>query len=204
MYGLDRVSGRCRCNATNSGTLQMPLKFAFSEPKALEALAYIASVHPGFTPFYVSKVLFFAEKWHLNSFGRPIIADTYIAMPKGPVPSTIKNYLDQNWHWTEEPANFGTLIKIDRSGNLPKLMPGERGPNLELLSSSDVKCLKEAIAYCKDKSPEELSNITHFEKAWRAAEENRAMDYADFVDDDNPHKEEILELAQENAAYAVL
>src|SRR5215471_19270929 len=103
----------------------MPLKFAFNEAKAIETLAFIAETHPNFTPFYVSKVLFFAEKWHLNRYGRPIIADTYIAMPKGPVPSTVKNYLDQNWHWVEEPQAFREAIKIQRGKGLPKLVPGK-------------------------------------------------------------------------------
>ena len=64
-------------------TSPMAIKFAFSDSKALEALAFIASMRPGFTPLFVSKVLFFAEKWHINRYGRPIIADTYIAMVLG-------------------------------------------------------------------------------------------------------------------------
>ena len=182
----------------------MPLKFAFDESKALETLAFIARENPGFTPLYVSKVLFFAEKWHLNRFGRPIIADTYIAMPRGPVPSTIKNYLDGDWSWSPEPEGLDDAVKIDNSGRFPRLMPIEGREDAGLLSGSDIDCLKEAIEYCKDKSPDELSNITHFEKAWKLAEANRAMDYADFIDEDNPHKKEILRLAQENAAYAIL
>ena len=182
----------------------MPIKFAFSEAKAIEALAFIARERPGFTPLYISKILFFAEKWHLNRFGRPIIADTYIAMPRGPVPSTIKNYIDSNWDWVEEPQSLSDAIQIDRSKNLARLMPGNRAPNLSLLSESDIDCLREAIKFCAGRTPDELSALTHFEKAWRSAEPNRAMDYADFIDDDNPHKDEILTLAQENATYGVL
>jgi uncharacterized phage-associated protein len=182
----------------------MPLKFAFNEAKALEALAFIAREHPGFTPFYVSKVLFFAEKWHLNKFARPIIADTYIAMPRGPVPSTVKNYLDENWEWLPEPDGLEEAVKIDRSGRFPRLMPVEGHADNGLLSASDMACLRDAIKHCKDKSPDELSHLTHFEKAWKSAEANRAMDYADFIDDDNPHKGEILRIAKENAAYAIL
>ena len=187
-----------------STAMPIKMKFAFNEAKALEALAFIAKERPGFTPLYVSKVLFFAEKWHLNRFARPIIADTYIAMPMGPVPSTIKNYLDANWQWLREPEGFAEAVKIDRTGAFPALMPIEGRVAIGFLSPSDIDCLLEAIAYCKDNTPDELSNITHFEKAWKSAEVNRAMDYADFVDDDNPNKDEILRIAQENAAYAIL
>jgi uncharacterized phage-associated protein len=182
----------------------MSLKFAFNESKAVETLAYIAQQHPGLTAFYVSKVLFFSEKWHLNRYGRPIIADTYIAMPKGPVPSMVKNYLDQNWHWTEQPKDFGSAVKIDTTTNFPKLMPGTRKAKEELLSKSDMSCIVEAIKFCTPKSIDELSKLTHFEKSWKSAEANGAMDYANFIDDDNPHKDEILEMVEENASYAIL
>lgn len=181
-----------------------PVKFAFNEEKAVEALALIAQEHPGFTPLFVSKVLFFAEKWHLNRYGRPILADTYIAMPKGPVPSTVKNYIDENWDWVDEPSSLGDAIRIDRSNRLPKLMPGKRQPNLDVFSESDIACLKEAIEFCSRKSAAELSTLTHYDKAWICAEANRPMDYADFIDDDNPHKEEILRMVEETALYGVL
>jgi hypothetical protein len=182
----------------------MTLKFAFSEVKAIEALAFIAHQRPGLTPLFVSKILFFAEKWHLNRYGRPIIGDTYIAMPRGPVPSTVKNFLDSNWQWADEPASLGEAIAVERGSGWPKLMPGARGPNLEVLSASDVECLEEAIAFCKDKTAAELSNITHFDKAWRSAEPNRPMDYAHFVDENHPDKDAILALAEESAAYGIL
>jgi uncharacterized phage-associated protein len=182
----------------------MSLKFAFSEAKAIEALAFVAREHPGLTPLYVAKVLFYAEKWHLNRYGRPILADTYIAMPLGPVPSTVKNFIDGNWEWVEKPERLDEAITIDRSRRLPRLMPGKLADDLSTLSESDIQCLSEAIAFCKDKTPEELSALTHFERAWQEADANRAMDYALFIDDDNPHREEILQMARENAAYGVL
>jgi uncharacterized phage-associated protein len=179
-------------------------KFAFNESKAVEALAFVANEHPGFTPLFVSKVFFFAEKWHLNKYGRPIIADTYIAMPQGPVPSTIKNYIDQNWNWASPPDGINDAIVIDRSGRLPKLMPGKRKSNFEILSTTDIQCLKDAIAFCADKDSDELSDITHFEKSWKEADPNQPMAYENFVDDDNPNKKEIMGMLQENAAYGVL
>ena len=79
----------------------MALKFRFNEGKAIEALIWIASEWPNITPFYLSKVLFYAEKEHLNKYGRPVIADTYIAMPWGPVPSTIRNYIEGNYLFSD-------------------------------------------------------------------------------------------------------
>ncbi len=186
------------------GKVAKTLKFAFSEAKAIETLAFIANESPGLTPFYVAKVCFYAEKWHFNRFGRPILADTYIAMPRGPVPSTIKNFLDGKWDWVEKPQDLDDAVSIDRTQKWARLFKGKRGPNMALLSQTDIDCLKEAIHFCTSKSAAELSTMTHHEKSWASAEPNRAMDYADFIDDDNPHKAEIAEMAKMDSAYGVL
>jgi uncharacterized phage-associated protein len=70
------------------------LRFQFDEKKGVEALTYVASKWPEITAFFAAKVLFFAEKSHLNRYGRPIVADTFIAMPNGPVPSTIYDFIN--------------------------------------------------------------------------------------------------------------
>lgn len=180
------------------------LKFAFSERKAMEALAFVARARPGFTPLFVAKVFFFAEKWHLNRYGRPIIADTYIAMPRGPVPSTIKDFIDAKWGWVEKPEDIEEAITVDRAKRPFRLMPGSREPDLSVLSETDIECLKAAVEFCAIKTADELSAITHHEKAWQRAPVNGPMDYADFVDDENDIRDEILEMAHEHAACGVL
>ena len=154
----------------------MTLKFSFDEEKALAALSFIATQQSGLSPLFVSKVLFFADKWHINRYGRPIIGDSYIAMPRGPVPSTVKNYIDEKWNWVGKPVNFDKFVTVAVSGGLRRLLPGEEAADMELLSESDRECLSEAIEFCRGKSADELSRITHFEKAWVNAAANRPME----------------------------
>jgi uncharacterized phage-associated protein len=180
------------------------VKFSFSEAKALAALALIAEKHPGLTPLYVAKIMYFAERSHINRYGRPICADDYIAMPQGPVPSTIKNFIDQNWNWVQKPEAIEDAIQIDNSSRYARLMPGKKTLDVSALSETDQECICEAIEFCVKKRPEELSAITHRHAAWRQANRNRSMDYRLFVDDDNPHKDEIIEMLEENAICAVL
>lgn len=182
----------------------MTLKFTFNQDKALAALGFVASIEQGLSPLYVSKVLFFAEKDHINRYGRPILGDTFIAMPRGPVPSTVKNYIDQNWDWVERPERFSDYLSIRRTRGLLTLHPGAEAPNLDLLSETDRDCISRAIEFCRTKNPQQLSDLTHFEAAWLNADANRPMDYEDFVEDENPHRDEILSTLRENAAYGVL
>jgi len=179
------------------------LKFAVSSDKAVDALAFVASVEPGMTPKYVSKVMFYAEKWHLNRYGRPIFADTYIAMPQGPVPSTVKNFIDENWLRVEKPEKFDEKVRIEVSKGLRRLhVTG--GPDLNRLSQSDQECLADAVKFCLALSPDELSSISHEEKSWLNADTNRPMDYVDFIDDDNPHRDQVIECAIEASRSVVL
>lgn len=205
LYGTHICAADAQDAPPRDGSAMPPVKFVFNSAKAIEALAYIASRRAGLTALYVSKILFYAEKWHINRYGRPIIADTYIAMPRGPVPSTVKNYLDHRWDWVDEPDGIDEAITMEQENHWAlRLNPGRRRPNLELLSASDIECLNEAIAFCENKTADDLSNRTHLEKAWKNAPQNGPMNYLDFIDDDNPNKAEIVEMVKENAACGII
>ncbi|WP_099185207.1 Panacea domain-containing protein [Sphingobium fuliginis] len=176
------------------------LRFQFNESKGVEALAYIAQKWSGITAFYASKVLFFAEKKHLNRYSRPIVGDTFIAMPNGPVPSTLYDFIKGKLDHAGDPDAIMRALLIQRDP-YPRI-DAHRPADQEVLSPSDIECLEEAISFCRGKSFSSLSGITHQEKAWLDAPQNGPMDYADLIDGDD--QEEILAEAAEFAAYGVL
>lgn len=177
------------------------MKFEINEEKALEALVWLANAKPGITAFYVSKILFYAEKEHLNRYGRPIIADTFIAMPNGPVPSAIYDVLKGDFAY----LGIADLVPdaIDTSGYAHPLQP-RRGPDLAKLSKSDVECLQFALDRYAHVPFGRLSEQTHREPAWAKATINGAMDYEHFLDAANPDRDAILTEVREFAAYGVL
>jgi uncharacterized phage-associated protein len=180
----------------------MSLRFGFNEKKAIEALTYLASHWPGVSPFFAAKVLFFAEKWHLNRYARPIVADTFIAMPWGPVPSTIYDFIKGNLEFAGDPESFLHAVKV-RQHRGGRELRAKREPNVQFLSASDRECLDEAITFCRARGVGALSELTHQERAWREAPNNGAMDYEAFIDE-GPNREALLEQAREFAAYGVL
>jgi uncharacterized phage-associated protein len=181
----------------------MALKFRISEEKALEALLWIANEWKNITPFYLSKVLFFAEKDHLNKYGRPIIADTYIAMSYGPVPSTVRDYVEGNYLFSDYADAIAASIEVNRTTRYTEIQ-ARRAPRMNVFSDSDIDCLRAAIEKCKHIVFKTLSEWTHLEKAWLNAPANGPMDYEDFIDQDNPHRKEIIEQAREFAQFGVL
>jgi len=183
------------------------LRFQFDEKKGVEALTYIASKWPGITAFYASKVLFYAEKYHLNRYARPIVADTFIAMPNGPVPSTIYKFIEGELDQAGDPEAITSAFTVTKQRY--SRIRAERPADFDALSPSDLECLDAAISFCKpfETAPRgfsALSNLTHLEKSWRTASTNGPMSYEAMIDDDNPAREQIVQEAAEFAAYGVL
>ncbi len=181
----------------------MSLKFRISEEKAIESVVWIANEWENITPFYLSKVLFFAEKDHLNRYGRPIIADTYIAMPYGPVPSTVRDYIEGNYLFSDLSDDIATSIEVNKKTRYPEIR-AKRAPRLDVFSDSDIGCLRASLDKCKNIGFATLSGWTHLEKAWLSAPSNGPMDYEDFIDEDNPDRDEILQRAREFSIFGVL
>lgn len=176
------------------------LRFQFNEKKGVEALTYVASKWPGLTAFFAAKVLFFAEKQHLNRYSRPIVGDTFIAMPNGPVPSTLYDFIKGKFDQAGNPEAIMDALFIERTP-YPRVA-ARREPDYEALSPSDLECLDEAIVLCRGRSFGALSGLTHQERAWLEAPANGPMDYEHMIEGD--HREMILAEAREFASYGVL
>lgn len=178
------------------------LKFQFDEEKAVATLAYVASKWPRVTAFYAAKIIFFAEKMHLNRYARPIFADTFVAMTNGPVPSTVYDFLKGQLSQAGDPEAIQAALRITRKPY--PMVEARNPPDLSSLSTSDIECLDEALAFCRQRTFSVLSSLTHQERAWAEAPVNGPMDYAAMIDADNPAREQILEEAQEFALYGSL
>lgn len=176
------------------------LRFQFDEKKGVEALTYIASKWSGVTAFFAAKVLFFAEKQHLNRYSRPIVGDTFIAMPNGPVPSTLYDFIKGKLDQAGDPDAIMAALLIERDP-YPRVA-AQRDPDTDALSPSDLECLDEAIAFCRGRGFAALSSLTHQERAWLEAPANGPMDYEHMIE--SADRDDILAEAREFAAYGVL
>jgi uncharacterized phage-associated protein len=172
-------------------------RFNFNEIKTLEAVVFIAEQWKGITPFYLAKILFFADRNHLRAYGRPVTGDVYIAMADGPVPSRVYDMVKDNLDYFGDPEAITKAITVNRNARYAHIS-ALRPPNLDTLSETDITELERAIEFCRGKSFPELSNLTHQERAWAQASSNGEMDPELMV------PEEMQEEVRESAAYAVL
>ncbi|MCX6991839.1 MAG: Panacea domain-containing protein [Kiritimatiellaeota bacterium] len=70
----------------------MCIHLTFDSHKATQLLNHFAIRNGGTISKYKAlKLVFFADRYHLRKYGRPVTCDEYYAMKKGPVPSGTKN-----------------------------------------------------------------------------------------------------------------
>lgn len=159
------------------------IKFNFNKEKAREAVLYLANKKPNIDKLQLLKFLFYADKYHLNRYDRPILGGHYTAMPKGPVLSELYDEI--------KTSCLDYILK----GNEIKPL---REANLIYFSKSDIEALDYALCQYSQYSGTQLSELTHNDKAWintRAREpksKNATIPYEDFFDEIDDEKLEFL------------
>lgn len=135
--------------------------FKFNKAKAIEIVLYLSQKNScKIDKITLFKILFFADEYHLNKYGRPIFGGHYVALPKGPVPSEIDDLI------SSDKTNF----KITDYWIEPK-----RDSDINLLSKSDIEAIEYSFNNYSKYSPFELSEISHKHIAWINARKNKSF-----------------------------
>jgi Protein of unknown function (DUF4065) len=178
----------------------MAARYAVSTAKVLEVILWLANERPGMDIYHVVKCAYYADKYHLNNYGRPIAGDSYQAANYGPLGTCLYGLL------RGDPME---LLALGGNGNLPFTVtsPGAevtatREPNMRRLSESDVEALRWAVNRYADLSFDELYSMSHREFAYRNAEGGRIR-YEDMLDP-SPDLEERRKAIAETAPHAAL
>ena len=178
----------------------MTARYAVNTSKALEMILWFANERPGIDIYHVVKGAFYADKFHLNEFGRPIAGDDYMADQYGPLGDVIYGLLRR------DPLE---ILALGGNGELPFTIEGvfqvraQREPNLRRLSSSEVQALRVGLDFVADKSFDELVAISHQEPAYIAAQGGR-MEYEKLLDPSDPRRKEKAEFLGETAPSSAL
>lgn len=148
------------------------IKNTFDPEKAVEAVLYIASKTPIPDPRFICKILYFADRLHLEKFGRLITGDSYMALANGPVPYAIHYLL--NSIILDMSAGITDIAKavfdIERCGNL-YLVRAKRDVILDVFSSSDLYYIDDAISIYGNMNFNALCSASQ-DVNWKSADQN--------------------------------
>ncbi len=126
-------------------------EFNLHREKAVNSLLFVVNKLEKANTHKIYKILYFADQKHLLKYGRPILGDTYVKMEYGPVPSFVKNIVDEDIEGLEE-----IVAKYNRY-----YIKALKEADLNFLSESDIECLLESIEENKILSFSELTDKSH-------------------------------------------
>jgi uncharacterized phage-associated protein len=132
---------------------------SFDPEKAVEAILYTTS-KAGTTLYETLKLIYIADKCHLERYGRFIFGDVYAALEHGPVGSDAYDAMKQarGTRSTSRAPSIVDAIKVDPKTQKITVL---REPNLDELSATDIECLDEAISKYGRWDFARLKKLTH-------------------------------------------
>ena len=172
-----------------------PIRFRANREKITETVVWLAGKAPGLTLDKVARILFLADKSHLNRFGRLVTGDAYLAADNGPFPREAMAVISAG------PA--GVIL----SGDGSRLAQAVRDPDLDLFSKTDLDALGEALAAVSAMTGRDILSEARQEPCWAGARKNggdRPVIGPETMVDDGPHREGIIAYMREMAGSMVL
>jgi len=137
------------------------ITFQFHREKAIETILYLSHRISDADIYGICKLLYLADKTHLEKYGRFIFGETYYAMKNGATPSNVYDLLKEV---SEKP-----LAELEINGHQIIAL---RDANLDYLSESDIECLDQVISVWGNVPNWQRKNAAH-DNAWGTAWEQR-------------------------------
>lgn len=123
------------------------------------------------------KIMYFAQKDYLLSYGKELCPDTFKARKFGPVPMLSEKVLktvetNESLRGLADLKSFAGSIRVDSN----QIVFALREPDCDYLSGKERECLDKWIDYCRNKdSMKELSPESHdsaYDAAWQAYQDD--------------------------------
>jgi len=178
----------------------MNVGLQFEYKKATQALNFFALQNGGeIEKLHALKLIFFADRYHLRKYGRPITNDQYWAMPLGPVPSAVKDLFELDSASSPERHYAEQFF---RPGSRRHSIQSCLAMDLHVCSETDIEALSFAWKTFGSKSG--IVEKTHDYPEWKRHEtalkagcSRVPMDYMDFLDDPAPGVNTCHELTEQ-------
>lgn len=117
------------------------------------------------------KILYFAHRKHLAETGLPLVADTFKAWKKGPVPSFTGSVIKRTENKENLPADM-EIFKNKIRVNKYKKVFGKSEPDYASLTPTAMRILDSTVQTWKSIDSNKISDISHKDFSWQEAYEN--------------------------------
>jgi hypothetical protein len=186
--------------------MKRSLSYSYNFEKFVAAMTHMATKVSDLTKLRAAKLLYFADKYHLTTYGRPIVGDCYVRMDHGPVPSQSLDLMNELISpFIVRGMKRPTLdvmrqyLEVDLRGKQPRFQ-ARKQPDYSALSESDVEALDRSIARFGRASITSVWNAGHKERSWKETPPLQQIDYRLFFDESSAEQRELLALLEEDQA----
>lgn len=171
----------------------------FNYKKAVQTLVFFAEKESSIiNKMKAFKLIWLSDRLHLRKYGRPILNDVYFALPKGPVPSTIKDLADNSDFLadTEKELREKFIENISRFD-----IKAKDKLQINVFSQSDLEVMHLVYTNFGSLNEFQLSDLSHeypewikFENGLNIGHSSRfEMNYQDFFDNNEGKNHQIFE-----------
>ena len=172
----------------------MCIHFNFDFKKATQALNYLAKnvgSSGNINKMRAIKLIYFADRYHLRKYGRPVTNDEYVAMKRGAVGSKTKDIAENTSFLDDVERDYRNRYIVSK-GTYD--IQSIEEVDMDVFSDSDVEALDFTIKNLSRFDQFELVDISHAYPEWKKFESafdsgrNAAfnMNYEDFFKDAEP------------------
>jgi uncharacterized phage-associated protein len=143
----------------------------FDVVKAVAAVGFLVK-HTGESMYSVMKMMYLADKLHLERYGQFISGDSYAAMKEGPVPSCTYNMM-KFLRGNESSFPSGEIVRAQLAydGTSDHRITLLVEPKVDELSESDLECLGRVVELYKQFGKWGVRDMSH-DEAWRGVWKN--------------------------------
>jgi len=165
-----------------SGSIYFPL----NEHKALSMAKYLLNRLGGKSNYmFILKLIFFADRYHLREYLRPVSTDSYYAMKNGPVASYLYDVVKG------KSTNVKDLVKVGKF----EIELQSKETVFDELSKSDIEAINFSLSNFASYGEFCLSEITHGYPEWAKYADSfvkrergrEQMFFEDFLENANPN-----------------
>jgi len=149
------------------------------------------------------KLFFYADKYHLEKYGKPIFNHTYTKLPRGPVPTWLYSIIRtaisgaSDFDFQSEVEVFNKYIGVQEKndGEFTRIeFIKKQQFDQKFFSKSQINILNQIINEFKNITATDISEKSHNTKAWRSVEANQQIPYSSMID--NPEISEYINFVQ--------
>ncbi len=142
--------------------------------KLKSILLYFSSNTKHLGKVKLMKLIYFLDFIHLKNYGTPVTYDVYTNLKHGPIPSTIKNMIDDAVEDMKH-SNLSDVINIEtwrkrRTGEVMyKIVPNREFTenDKKYFSETELEILEKVTKRFKDSTADQIEDASHKESPWK-------------------------------------